>query len=130
MPSAIEELYFAVLIPMTSPLLFTSAPPLLPLLIAALVCKTVRELPSTLMVCSFMLTMPSVAESPMPMALPIAMTHSPTSRSSESPKVAVVTFSTPAFFKSDQETESTARSDSLFVPTTFAGTLLSPSSVT
>ena len=64
--------------PMSSPFVFTSAPPLLPLLTAASVCIKDCDLPS---VCprslDFALTIPAVTVEVSLNGLPTAKTHSP-----------------------------------------------------
>ena len=79
----------AVLIPTSSPLVFTSAPPLLPGLMAASVCMndSIVCFPCRIsIVLPFALTIPAVTVVVRLNGLPTASTHSPTRRESELPK--------------------------------------------
>ena len=78
--------------PTTSPLRSTSAPPLLPGLMAALVwMASGSTFPVGSLTCRFRaLTMPSVTLDCSPRGLPMAMTKSPTESWAESPNVAGV----------------------------------------
>ncbi len=111
----------AVGMPMTWPERFTSAPPLLPPLIAALVCSVSASvtLPppdalASLTVRPVAEMMPCVTLPVRPSGLPIARTIWPAVMFAESPKVAF--FSDPA----PDVTRITARSSGVNVPSTFA----------
>ena len=74
------------LMPTSSPAVLTSAPPELPWLIGASVCRKSSKLPSPRPVARpLALTMPIVTVWPTPSGLPTASTTSPTRIASESP---------------------------------------------
>ena len=90
-PSTPSPDSFKVLIPITWPLLFTKAPPLLPELIAASVWIATYLLPSSSKTSRFTaLTIPAVTLLSKPKGLPIAIANSPTWTLSESPSSAAV----------------------------------------
>ena len=120
MPSTLVWEAFAELIPITSPSVLTKAPPLLPGFIAASVWIALYFTPSIFNTLFSAEIIPTVAVLPWPNALPIAITVWPTSILSESPSLAVFTLSIPADFKSDFDTEITARSDVASFPTNLA----------
>ena len=82
---------FKVLTPITWPLLFTNAPPLLPEFIAASVWIAVYLFPSLSVTSLFTaLIIPAVTLLSNPKGLPIAIANSPTCTESESPSSAAV----------------------------------------
>jgi hypothetical protein len=108
----------AVLMPMTSPAPLTSAPPELPGLIAASVCRASITVASSWVepvatARSVALMMPSVTVFDRPSGAPMATATSPTWTSSESANVAGLRSSAPS-------SRTTARSDAASVPTTVA----------
>ena len=112
----------AVLIPTTSPCMFTSGPPELPGLIAASVCKKSSKGPWSS--CrALALMMPAVTVAWRPNGEPTASTQSPTCIRSESPRRAYLKVALPS------SSLSTARSVFLSTPMTFA-LCLPPSRVT
>ena len=134
-PSTSVDASFAELIPTTSPSIFKSAPPLFPGLIAASVwirfTPSVLEssvLPSVTVLLSesilrfFALTIPVVTDCPYPNALPMAITCSPTFRSSELPILATEIASFVSESISSTDTATTARSFSSSKPFTVAST--------
>ena len=114
MPSTSSEINFTELMPISSPLLFRRAPPLLPGLMAASVWISLLVIfcPSDCTVTSRFnaLTIPDVTDNPYPYALPIATTGSPTFNAEESPTVAILMLSMVSSGISDSLTAITARS--------------------
>jgi len=119
MPSARAST--AVLMPMSTPSMFSSGPPLLPGLMAASVCTRSVNAPSLLRI-----VRPSAETTPVvtvwlkPKGLPMAMTVSPGMMSPESPSLTAGSFDAPLIW-------STAMSKSGSAPLTAAGNSL-PSS--
>src|SRR5207302_1156890 len=107
----------AVLMPMTSPCMFTSGPPELPGLMAASVWMKSSNGPWP-MLRALALTIPAVTVACRPNGEPTAMTQSPTCILSESPRRAYLNWPLPS------SSLSTARSVFLSRPTTFALCLL------
>ena len=106
---------------MTSPFMFNSAPPELPGLMAALVWMKVPVAPFSRVISRFRaLTIPLVTDWPYPRALPIAITGSPSFRSSLLPKVATVMAFLVSSLRSFKDTAITARSISESSPLTCA----------
>jgi hypothetical protein len=102
------------LMPTSSPVVLTSAPPELPWLMGASVCRKSSKLPSERPVRRPLAEMmPAVTVWPTPKGFPTASTTSPTRTRSESPSV-----STGRSFAS---TLRTARSDGGSLPTSLAG---------
>jgi len=100
--------------PTTSPERLMRGPPLFPGLMAASVCKKPSKLTSPAWILLFLAEItPTVTVCSSPKGFPMATTHSPTSKRSESPK-----FNTGSFFASILMT---AKSKVGSVPRTFAG---------
>ena len=95
-PSTDVSEYFTVFIPITSPLPFSKAPPLLPGLMAALVWSNVIVLSVNATSLLTALITPVVTDWPYPKALPMAIALSPAFNWSESP----ITITAIAFFVS------------------------------
>ena len=121
MPSTSSDANLAELMAITSPLLFTKAPPLFPGLIAASVWISFTDgLSSPLISRSFALTYPTVTLVPYPRAFPIAMARSPTFVAALSPIVAILIFFFVAAESLFISTSTTARSLEESVPFTVA----------
>ena len=116
--------------PITSPLEFKRAPPLLPGLIAASVWMTVLVASSTLISLFNALTCPTVTLWPSPSALPMAITPCPIFKESESPSVAALILPFVSAETLSSGTAITARSASESVPLMAASAVLSSANVT
>ena len=116
--------------PITSPLEFKRAPPLLPGLIAASVWMTVLVASSTLISLFNALTCPTVTLWPSPSALPMAITPCPIFKESESPSVAALILPFVSAEILSSGTAITARSASESVPLMAASAVLSSANVT
>ena len=82
----------AVLMPMTSPLMFSSGPPLLPGLMAASVCRKCWNWRASGRSRPLALMMPAVTVASSPKGEPMATAQSPTWTASELPILAAASF--------------------------------------